>query len=92
MKKLLIGAVSAAALTLALSMPASAAPGASQACKVLGDLGLSHGECVSLLQANFNNGNADAVGLCKFTKEFNPALFDALFKNLGDCVSSLRSA
>jgi len=92
MKKLLIGAVSAVALTLAFSGPAAAVPGASQYCTANGDFGLSHGDCVSLIENLYNKGNAEEVGVCKLFKEFYPGIFDYYFKNLGDCVSSLRHA
>ena len=90
MKKLLIGAVSAVALSLAFTGPASATPGASQFCTANGDFGVSHGECTSILENLFNDGNATPVGVCKFIKVAFPGFFDATWKNLGDCVSDFR--
>lgn len=96
MKKLLIGAVSAVALSFAFAGSASAAPGASQFCTANEDfpwLGFSsHGECVSTFQNLFNNGNADAVGACKFIRSVLPGPFEAFYGNLGRCVSSIRTS
>jgi len=91
MKKLLIGAVSAVALSFAFTGPASALPGVSEFCTANGDFGVSHGRCVSIVQNIFNNGNAEEVGICKLLKEVFPDAFDGdPWKNLGDCVSDLR--
>ena len=93
MKKILLGTLAAAALSLGLAVsPASAIPGASDYCTTNSDFGLSHGDCVSLIQNLFNEGNSDAVGVCKLYEKFYPGIFYSVFKNLGQCVSSLRTA
>ena len=75
--------VAAVMLVAPQPQPAQATPGVSQLCTDLNDLGLSHGECVSTIQAFVNSGNANPVGVCK--------LFGNLgFKNQGQCVSFLR--
>ena len=92
MKKLLIGAASAVALTLALSVPASAENYNSKVCKAFGDLGLSHGECTSTLDVYFggDRGNDFAVDYCKYLANYYPDDFDLYFKSRGACVSALR--
>lgn len=88
MKKLLIGAVSAVALSFALgAAPASAAGfNASQFCKDFSDFGVTHGECTSY----FAGGNSLPVTNCKFIQDNFPVIFDANWKNLGQCVSETR--
>jgi hypothetical protein len=76
-------------LAFALSFtaaPAAAAPNASQFCTANGDFGVTHGECTSF----FAGGNSLAVTNCKFIRDNFPAIFDANWKNLGDCVSFMR--
>lgn len=87
MKKLLIGAVSAVALSFALAATPALAGDASKICKANNDFGLTHGECTSLLAG----GNSIAPVACKNYRDTQPALFDAQFKSLGDCVSYVRS-
>ena len=68
--------------------PAYADPGVSQFCTANNDFpGFfnGHGDCVSTLQAFFNNGNTDPVFICKFTNNFG-----GFFRNQGQCVSTLR--
>jgi hypothetical protein len=92
MKKLLIGAVSAFALSFVLAGSANAAPNFSQFCKDNNNFGLaSHGDCVSVYSAFFNNGkgNNDAAALCKNIKDTDPAFFDANWKNVGQCVKAV---
>ena len=60
----------------------------SQACSNLGDLGLSHGQCVSLCQTCnclSGNGNTCAVCECKVIQLLSPTPFA-----LGRCVSFFR--
>jgi len=88
MKKLAIGALSALALAFAFT-PASAADPINDFCKANNELGLSnHGECVTLLKGKSNNLPPT---LCKYLKENYAAIFDANFKNQGDCVSYFRT-
>lgn len=86
MKKVLVGAVSAVALSLALAaMPAQAAGlNGSELCKAYNNFGASHGECTSAWESN-----KGTVAFCKWAKDTFPAAFDASFKNLGQCVSEL---
>ena len=89
MKKLLIGAVSAIAMSFVLAGSANAAPNWSQVCKDNNNFGVSHGECTSILNG-FNNkvqGNNDAAAYCKAIKATDPAFFDANFKNVGACIT-----
>ena len=94
MKKLLIGAVSAAALSFAFAGPASALPGVSQFCTANGDFApalSSHGECVRYFTKIFDaNPNNDAVAVCKVIQDVDPAFFDLFFKNIGQCVKALH--
>ena len=77
--------VGSAALLLALAAPAAAAPGVAELCtgEVEAAFG-SHGSCVSAFETYANNGNADAVGLCKFFGD------NSGFTNQGECVKTLR--
>ena len=80
--------VAAVMLVAPQPQPAQATPGVSQLCTDNGDFpGFfdNHGDCVSTLQAFFNNGNTDPVFICKFTNNFG-----GFFKNQGQCVSALR--
>jgi len=91
MKKLLIGAVSAVALSFAFAGGANAAPNWSQFCTDNSDFGLSHGECTSLFNSYYNKGkgNNDASAICKDIKLSDPAFFDANWKNHGQCVKAV---
>lgn len=85
MKNLLIGAVSAVALSFAFGAAPASAASANSICKDNSDLGFAtHGECVSFINKDL------IVDACKNFKANNPAAFDANYKNLGDCVSSIR--
>ena len=87
MKKLLIGAVSAVALSFAFAaMPATAAPNASDFCKAFNDFGVTHGQCTS----HFSGGDSLPVTRCKIIKKYFLAFFNANWKNIGDCVSDAR--
>jgi hypothetical protein len=97
MKKLLIGAVSAVALSFAFAVaPTSAAPGfnASKYCTDNGDFApflSSHGECVRYFTkiADTTTSN-DAVAFCKVIQDVDPAFFDSVWKNIGQCVKSFH--
>jgi hypothetical protein len=94
MKKVLIAAAAVTALALGAGAgPVSAAPGfnPSKYCNSIGNAGLSHGECTSLVARIVNkSGSDDAAAFCKEFQLFDPTTFDATFKNLGDCVSSFH--
>jgi len=64
-------------------------PNISQLCRQNDDFGFSHGACVSLIQSNEHSG-AIFPSLCKNLQQQEPDAFNALFKNVGDCVSSLH--
>lgn len=91
MKKLLIGAVSAVALSFALTGSAVAAPNWSQFCKDNNIPGYSHGDCTSILNGFFNKGqgNNDVAAFCKDLKTGAPAFFDAAWGNVGRCIKDL---
>jgi hypothetical protein len=92
MKKILIGAAAALALSMSFGT-AYAIPGASQYCTDNGDFGLSHGRCTELVTKIFDKSTSnDAVEACKEFEAFYPDDFTAFgFKNRGDCISWLRS-
>ncbi len=94
MRKLIASALGAAAVAVVpLSLtasPAFADPDISQLCSQNADLGLSHGACVSFIESNGNSG-AIFPSLCKKIQQQFPVFFNAAFKNLGDCVSTLNS-
>ena len=92
MKKLLLAAAAATVMTLGFgAAPASAAPNWSQACTDNGNFGVSHGECTSILNAFYNNGqgNNDAAAYCKAVKATDPVFFESAFGNVGQCVKQL---
>lgn len=93
MRKVIASALGAAALVVVpLSLtatPAFADADTNQLCSQNADFGLSHGACVSLIKTNGNSG-AVFVSVCKEIQQQYPAVFNAVFKNLGDCVSSLN--
>ena len=63
-------------------------PNCSQACTNLGDLGLSHGQCVSLCQTcNCLDTNGETCPVCE-CKIFD--LVGISTVPLGDCVSFMR--
>lgn len=68
---------------------ASADPNTDQLCSQNSDFGLGHTTCVNLVE---NNGHSTTifVFLCKELQQQAPAAFNARFKNLGDCVSSVH--
>ena len=77
--------ISSAALLLASAAPAAAAPSVAELCTGDIEAGFgSHGQCVSAIETFMNNGNADAVGLCKFFGD------NSGFNNPGECVETLR--
>jgi len=85
------------ALTLVLGIEAvlpgvaSAAPGSAQVCTETTDLGFAtHGAYVSFLETFTNNGNAQAVGICKAF--FASGSGSLVFKNQGECVTLFRLA
>ena len=81
--------VTGALMLLALAGPAAAAPGVEQFCTDNNNFGVSHGTCVSIIQAESNNGNADPVAFCKiFELEVQQAGFPPF--PLGQCVSYVR--
>jgi hypothetical protein len=97
MKKILMGAATAALVLGFALAPAGAAPGfnASQYCSSLTppDAGFSHGDCVSIVTKIVNKtGSDDAAAFCQDFKLEDPTDFDTFYKNLGDCVSSLHHA
>ena len=88
-------------LTIALLLiPAFvlAAPGhnASQYCKENDDYGVSHGKCVSTVEACIPPGTAypDAVCICKFLKATDPTGYEEFFGSLGlgQCIQYIRLA
>jgi hypothetical protein len=89
MKKLLIAGAAAAALFSFGAAPASAAPNFSQLCTANGDLGVSHGECTSILNGYYNKGQGsnDAAALCRDFRAEDPDFFGAAWGNLGKCVA-----
>ncbi|MBI1210836.1 MAG: hypothetical protein GC190_05190 [Alphaproteobacteria bacterium] len=92
MKKILFATATAAVLALGFgAAPASAAPNWSQFCTANGDLGVSHGECTSILNGYYNKGqgNNDAAAFCKSIKVTDPAFFDSAFGNVGHCVKAI---
>jgi hypothetical protein len=93
MRKVIASTLSAAALVVAsLSLtatPAFADPDLSQLCSQYGDFGLSHGACVSFVESNGNSG-AIFPSVCKEIQQQYPVAFNTVFKNVGDCVSSLQ--
>ena len=94
MKKLLIGAVSAVALSFAFAVaPASADPSFSKYCTDNNDFGLSHGECTSILTAYYNKGKGsnDAAALCRDIKVEAPDFFDAAYGNMGKCLKEWKA-
>ena len=85
MKKFLIGAVSAVALSFAFGAAPASAASANSLCKDNNDFGFAtHGECVSWINKDL------IVDACKNYKATNPVAIDASFKNLGDCISQTR--
>ena len=81
----LTGSMVAAPLAIGLAGPASAGtPNISQYCTGIGDLGVSHGQCVSTLTTS-NNGTPS--GACKYLRTFYPAYYDQYFGNFGSCAS-----
>jgi hypothetical protein len=93
MRKVIMSTLGAAALVVfPLSLtatPAFADPDISQLCSQNGDFGFSHGACVSLVNSNLH-GSAIFPSLCKGLQQQDPVVFNVLFKNVGDCVSSLN--
>ena len=57
-------------------------------CIALGDLGLSHGQCVSFCATCTNNGNTDAVCFCNFADFIGYLDYAGL--SFGDCVSTFN--
>jgi hypothetical protein len=94
MKKVLLAAVAVTAFAIGAGAgPVSAAPGfnASKWCSANADFGFGHGDCVKIVTKLVNkSGNDDAVALCQDFKLEFPDDFDANFKNLGECVNSLK--
>jgi hypothetical protein len=82
----LAGAMVAAPLAIGFAGPASASnpDNISQYCSASGDLGVSHGQCVSTLNTS-NNGTPS--GACKYMQAFEPAYYEQYFGNTGSCVS-----
>ncbi len=94
MRKIIASALGAAALVVVpltlTATPAFADPGGSQFCSQNADFGFSHGACVSLAESN-GHSSAIFVSVCKQVQQQYPTAFDALYKNLGGCVSSFNS-
>jgi hypothetical protein len=63
---------------------------ASQFCEANEDLGVSHGKCVSTVNACFRDGNTGPVCICKFFLYALPDDFYTEFNNLGECISYIR--
>jgi len=81
----LTGSVVAAPLAIGFAGPASAGtPNISQYCTAIGDLGISHGQCVSTLTTS-NNGTPS--GACNYLQTFYPAYYSQYFGDFGSCVS-----
>jgi hypothetical protein len=93
MRKVIISALAAATLAAApLSLaatPAFADPDFSQVCNQHDDFGFSHGACVSIINSNLHS-SAVFHSLCRQLQQQYPVEFNALFRNIGDCVSSLN--
>lgn len=94
MRKLIASVLSAATLVVVpltlTATPAFADPDISQLCSQNADFGFSHGACVSFFQSN-GRSSAIFVSFCKEAQQQEPAVFNAAFKNVGDCVSLLNS-
>jgi hypothetical protein len=94
MRKVIASALGAAALVVVpltlTATPAFADPDSSQLCSQNADFGFSHGACVSLVESN-GYSSAIFVSACKQVQQQYPTIFDALYKNLRGCVSSLNS-
>lgn len=94
MRKTIASALGAAALVVVpltlTATPAFADPDSSQLCSQNADFGFSHGVCVSLFERNVHS-SAIFVSACKQVQQQYPTVFNALYKNLGGCVSSLNS-
>jgi hypothetical protein len=88
MKKILLGTLAAAALSLSLTTTASADPNWSQVCTDNANFGLSHGECTSILNAYYNNGQGsnDVAAYCRQYRVLD-ALGDL---NQGQCIKILK--
>lgn len=79
------GSMAAAPLAIGFAGPASAGtPNISQYCTGIGNLGVSHGQCVSTLTTS-NNGTPS--GACKYLQAFYPDYYSQYFGNSGSCVS-----
>ena len=93
MFKVIASALGVAALVVVpltlTATPAFADPDSSQLCSQNADFGFSHGACVSLVESN-GHSSAIFVSVCKEIQQQYPTAFNALFKNLGDCVSTLN--
>jgi hypothetical protein len=93
MLKTIASTLGAAALVMAplnlTATPAFADSDISQLCSQNADFGLSHGACVSLVESN-GHSSAVFVSVCKEIQQQYPAAFNALFKNRGECVSTLN--
>lgn len=59
-------------------------------CNDLGDLGLTHGQCVSFCTSCTNNGNTDANCFCNFLDAIGAIGPDGVFRNFGQCISTLK--
>jgi hypothetical protein len=65
---------------------------ASQLCECYDDFFFeTHGDCVSTLVPFVNEPNNGVVLFCKWWQDTWPIWFDAWFKNLGECISGIRS-
>jgi len=81
----LTGSMLAAPMAIGFGAPASAAtPNISHYCSGIGNLGLSHGQCVSTLTTS-NNGTPS--GACKYLVTFYPDYYAKYFTDFGSCVS-----
>lgn len=92
MRRMIVAAMGAAALAVVplsvTATPAFADPNISELCRQSNELELSQGACINLLKGNENSG-AFYVSACKLIQQRLLEVFDARFRNLGECVSFL---
>jgi hypothetical protein len=91
MKKILLGTLAAAAMSIGLAVTPASADSFSQACADNANFGYSsHGECTSILTAYYNNGQGsnDVAAYCKYIKAVDA--IDFFGGNVGQCIKLLK--
>jgi len=93
---LVMGLCLALSVAFTVTVASQAAPPVNSTCHAqcddLGDLGLTHGECVSFCTSCTNNGNTGANCLCNQLDFFGLIGPDGIFKNFGQCIKAVRQA